>query len=76
MYSYRAMFEMLLSYGTDAKKLQLTSELYYKDDLGSMESTLLAPAKGIQPNHSLLKHHMHALQSHEFNVVGYIHIDI
>ena len=30
------MLETLLSYGSDAKASQLTSEMYYKDDAGRM----------------------------------------
>ena len=40
-YAYRAMLETLLSYGEDAKKSQLTCELYYKDDAGKMDSTVV-----------------------------------
>ena len=36
-YPYRAMLETLLSYGEDAKKTQLTSSLYYKDQCGRMD---------------------------------------
>jgi len=35
------MLETMLSFGADAKKSQLTSELFYKDDAGNMESTLI-----------------------------------
>ena len=37
-YPYRAMLETLLSYGSDAKASQLTSEMYYKDDAGRMDA--------------------------------------
>jgi len=37
-YPHRAMLETLLSYGSDAKASQLTSELYYKDDAGRMDT--------------------------------------
>ena len=37
-YPYRAILETLLSYGEDAKKTQLTSALYYKDDVGRMDT--------------------------------------
>ena len=37
-YPYRAMIESLLSYGTDAKKTQLTSALFFKDTAGEMNA--------------------------------------
>jgi len=37
-YPYPAMLEMLLSYGSDAKASQLTSEMYYKDDAGRIDA--------------------------------------
>ena len=33
-YPYKAMIQNMLSYGTDAKKSQLTSQLYFKDKTG------------------------------------------
>ena len=36
-YPYRAYLETLLSYGADAKELQLTSALFYKDVAGAMD---------------------------------------
>ena len=33
-YPYKAMSQNMLSYGTDAKKSQLTSQLYFKDKTG------------------------------------------
>jgi len=33
------MLETLLSYGEDAKKSQLTAELFYKDEAGNMDET-------------------------------------
>src|SRR5437867_8049880 len=37
-YPYRAYIETLLSYGRDAKRSQLTSALYYKDEAAMMGS--------------------------------------
>jgi len=37
-YSYRALLETLLSYGEDAKKTQLASAVFYKDQAGRMDS--------------------------------------
>ena len=36
-YPYRAMIEMLLSYGDNAKETQLTSSLFYEDQAGRMD---------------------------------------
>ena len=38
-YPFRAYVETLLSYGAEAKKTQLTSQLWYKDTAGHMEAT-------------------------------------
>jgi len=38
------MLETLLTYGEDAKKSQLSAELFYKDDAGEMDTTITAPA--------------------------------
>ena len=38
MYPYRSYIETLLSYGSDAKRSQLTSELFYKDDAGRFDT--------------------------------------
>ena len=75
-YPYRAMLETLLSYGEDAKKSQLTCELFYKDDAGRMESTLTATADGNHPNAGLQSRRIHARQSREFDMIGRIHGDI
>jgi len=40
------MLETLLSYGEDAKKSQLTSELFYKNDAGRMDETIIDEAGG------------------------------
>ena len=75
-YPYRAMLETLLSYGEDAKKSQLTSELFYKDDANATESTLIAPAGDVVPNQGLQSRRAHARESREFDMIGRIHGDI
>ena len=40
-YPYRSMLETLLSYEKDAKKSQLTSELFYKDEAWRMDETVI-----------------------------------
>jgi len=39
-YPYRAMLETLVSYGNDTKKAQLTSELFYADEAGKMDTVV------------------------------------
>ena len=39
-YPFRSYVETLLSYGAEAKKTQLTSQLWYKDTAGHMHATL------------------------------------
>ena len=41
-YPYRAYIETALSYGSDAKETKLTSQLWYKDTAGRMDSAALA----------------------------------
>ena len=43
-YPYRAYIENLLNYGLEAKQSQLTSELFYKDTAGKMDSANPAAA--------------------------------
>jgi len=76
-YADRAMFETLLSYGEDAKKSQLTCELFYKDHTGRMESTLTAAdTDGNQPNQGLQTRRNFVTESREFDMIGRIHGDI
>jgi len=75
-YPYRSMLETLLSYGEDAKKSQLTSELFYKDEAGNMDETVIAAADGHQPNSGLLQRRAFVAESREFDMIGRIHGDI
>ena len=75
-YPYRWMLETLLSYGEDAKKSQLTSELFYKDEAGNMDETVIAAADGHQPNSGLQQRRAFVAESREFDMIGRIHGDI
>ena len=44
-YPFRPYVETLLSYGAEAKKTQLTSQLWYKDMTGHMEGTTVNAGK-------------------------------
>jgi len=49
----RAMLETLLFYGHDAKTLQLTCQMYYKDTPAWMDSIIVTAADGNRPNEGL-----------------------
>jgi len=46
---------MMLTYGEDAKKSQLTGKMFYKDDISCMHSTIITPSMdgSAQPNKGL-----------------------
>jgi len=72
-YPFRAMLETLLSYGSDAKASQLTSEMYYKDDAGRMVSFRLREDSGQLSNVRHLARRAHVKLSREFDMIGCIH---
>jgi len=71
-YPYRAMLETLLSYGSDAKASQLTSEMYYKDDSGRMDVYRICNVGADRPKTG----HVARRASREFDMIGCIHADI
>ena len=75
-YPYRAMLETLLSYGEDAKKSQLTSALFYKDQAGTMDSIVVAGENVAARNDGLMKRRSIASQSRAFDMMGRLHADI
>lgn len=72
-YPYRAIIETLLSYGKETKKSQLTSELYYKDKSGNMDSVTIAEATR---NEGLFKRLRLTRESRVIDMMGRIHADI
>ena len=67
------MLETLLSYGGDAKKTHLTSALFYKDQVGRLDSLDFADAtrhKGLARRRQL------ASESRVFDMMGRLHADI
>jgi len=72
-YPYRAMIETLLSYGGDAKDSQLTSELFYKDTAGRMDSVDFQEAAR---NGGLYKRSRFTVESHEVDMMGRLHADL
>ena len=73
-YPYRAILETLLSYGEDAKKTQLTSALYYKDQAGRMD--VVAEGDANTRNDGMYKRTLHTSRSHVVDMMGRIHADI
>jgi len=71
-YPYRAMLETLLSYGGDAKKSQLTSTLYYRDQADRMDSVAF-DANG---NSGLKTRKTFTTISNPVDVIGRIHADL
>jgi len=67
---------MLLTYSEDAKKSQLTSKMFYKDDASWMKSLFLTAANGNQPNTGLHARRQHRKQSAQFDMIVRIHSDI
>jgi len=74
-YPYRAMLETLLSYGEDAKKSQLTSALFYKDQAGTMDSINFGDNPALR-NDGLVKRRSIVRESREFDMMGRLHGDI
>ena len=72
-YPYRAMIESLLSYGTDAKKTQLTSALFFKDTAGEMNAIAM---EGDHVNDGFVTRRELAAGSRTIDMMGRIHADI
>jgi len=70
------MLETLLSYGSNAKASQLTSEMYYKDDPDRMDAFRIREEAGEKPNAGHLACRAHVKLSREFDMIGCIHADI
>jgi len=73
MYGYRAYMETLLSYGEDAKKSQLTSSLFYKDDPQKFDVLELA---GNDANSRFVKRRTFIRASQQLDMIGHIHADL
>ena len=73
MYPYRSYIETLLSYGSDAKKSQLTSELFYKDDAGRFDTLEMA---GANVNSGFVKRNTLIRGSRSVDLIGRVHCDL
>ena len=74
-YPYQAILETLLSYGEDAKKSQLSSALFYKDQAGTMDSVIFGDNPAVR-NDGLVKRRAIDSESREFDMMGRLHADI
>ena len=70
-YPFRAYVETLLSYGAEAKKTQLTSQLWYKDTAGHMEAT-----QENAGNAGLVERRRHIAGSRVVEMMGRLHVDL
>ena len=70
-YPFRAYVETLLSYGTEAKKTQLTSQLWYKDTAGRMEATTENGG-----NLCLTERRRYIADSRVVEMMGRLHVDV
>jgi len=73
-YGNQAYIETLLSYGEDAKKSQLSSSLFYKDQSGKFESTSLSGDQPTNPGFVLRNELIKGSQS--VDMIGRIHADL
>jgi len=72
-YGYRSYIETLLSYGDDAKKTQLTSSLFHKDEAGKFDSTHL---DGANANAGFVWRNRFIRESRSLDMIGRIHADL
>ena len=75
-YPYRAYIETLLSYGRDAKKSQLTSALYYKDEGGDAGFEEGDPHAAAPTNVGMVKRNSFFHNGEIVPMQGPIHLDL
>ena len=73
-YPYRAYIETALSYGADAKETQLTSQLWYKDTAGRMDSVALVDDD--TANVGFKNRRNYTTQSRVVEMMGRLHVDM
>ena len=74
-YPYRAYIETLLSYGRDAKKSQLTSAMYYKDEGGDTGFEEGDPHAGGVTNTGMVKRNSFFQNGEIVPMQGPLHLD-
>ena len=70
-YPFRAYVDTVLSYGSNAKNTQLTSQLWYKDTTGHMNAI---NADG--DNTGLVERRRHISESRAVEMMGQLHLDL
>lgn len=79
-YSYRAYLDTLLNFGSDAKRSQLTSALYYKDKAGSVlvmdQDDPTVSADNTSHNDGLTKRSKFISKSKIVDLLGSLHSDM
>ena len=70
-YPFRSYVETLLRYGAEAKKTQLTSQLWYKDTAGHMAGTTINAG-----NLGLVERGRHLAESRVVDMMGQLHVDL
>jgi len=75
-YGYRAYIETLLSYGEDAKKTQLTTCLFRKDEPGKFDNRILAAADNVEPNPAFVWRNKFIRGSRSLDLIGRVHTDL
>ena len=73
-YPYCAYIETLLSYGSEAKETQLTSQLWYKDTAGRMDAVNIVDEDVM--NRGLVSRRAHVTQSRVVDMMGRLHVDL
>ena len=73
-YPYCAYIETALSYSSDAMETQLTSQLWYKDTAGRMDSVALADDD--TANAGFQSRRNYTTQSHVVEMMGRLHVDM
>ena len=68
---FRSYVETLLSFGAEAKKTQLTSQLWYKDTAGHMEGTTVNAG-----NLGLVERRRYLAESRVVDMMGRLHVDL
>jgi len=75
-YPYRAYIETLLSYGHDAKRSQLTSALYYKDEGGNTGFEEADPHAAGATNKGMVKRNSFFRNGGIVSMQGPLHLDL
>ena len=73
-YAYRAYLETLLSYGTDAKVTQLTSQLWHKDTASNMDAVEIVD--GAAANAGFVARRANIVRSRVVDMMGRLHVDM